>query len=165
MASMVSKSKLHPVLRSLALTAAPAALALGLAPQTAYAQVEQPPLDQQQLSWYRAQMGLSAIDTSARPPSNSVAESVLQWRRFNQSDNLNFSEVASFLMRNPGWPGESRLRRIAEQALPVEGYVPAQALDYFAKYPPLTASGRARQALALLAAGRRDEANAAARRA
>ncbi len=153
MASMVSYSPARPLIQFLRRGVAPLALAALTVPSAALAQTEQPTLNSQQVSWYRAQMGLSAIDTSLRPPSNSVAESVLQWRRFNQTDNLNFSEVSNFLVRNPGWPGETRLRRIAEQAIDINSYAPAQSLAFFDRYPPLTTSGHVRYALALLGSG------------
>ncbi len=165
MASMVSYSPARPLIQFLRRGAAPLTLTALAVPSVAFAQAEQPTLNSQQVSWYRAQMGLSAIDTSLRPPSNSVAESVLQWRRFNQTDNLNFSEVSNFLVRNPGWPGETRLRRIAEQAIDLNSYAPAQSLAFFNRYPPLTSSGHVRYALALLGAGQRDRAYAEARTA
>lgn len=165
MASMVSYSPVRPLVRFLRHSAAPLVLA-GLAlPSAALAQAEPAPLNPQQVNWYRAQMGLSAIDTSQRPPSSTVAENVLQWRRFNQTDNLNFSEVSSFLVRNPGWPGETRLRRIAEQAIDLNTFAPTQSVAYFDKYPPLTSGGHVRYALALLGAGQRDRAYAEARTA
>lgn len=165
MASMVSYSPVRPFLLVLRRSAAPAALAALMLPSAALAQSTEPTLNPQQVSWYRAQMGLSAIDTSMRPPSNTVAESVLQWRRFNQSDNLNFSEVSNFLVRNPGWPGETRLRRIAEERIDLNNYAPAQSLAFFDRFPPLTNGGHVRYALALLGAGQRDRAYAEARTA
>src|SRR3546814_17328070 len=47
----------------------------------------------------------------------------------------------------------------------LDSYDPARTLAYFQSYPPQTASGQHRYALALNAAGRREDANAAVRRA
>src|SRR3546814_5364998 len=58
-----------------------------------------------------------------------------------------------------------RLRARAEKAIALDSYGPARTLAYFQSYPPQTASGQLRYALALNAAGRREDANAAVRRA
>src|SRR3546814_14876326 len=51
------------------------------------------------------------------------------------------------------------------KAISLDSYDPARTLAYFQSYPPQTASGQLRYALALNAAGRREDANAAVRRA
>src|SRR3546814_12402000 len=73
----------------------------------------------------------------------------MEWRRLNQSDGLSFNEYAAFLLANPGWPGEERMRKTAEGALNLLSYSPSNVTAYFAKYPPLSNSGWARYAFAL----------------
>src|SRR3546814_3941703 len=51
------------------------------------------------------------------------------------------------------------------KAISLDSYDPARTLAYFQSYPPQTASGQLRYALALNAAGRREDANAAVSRA
>src|SRR3546814_12501161 len=68
-------------------------------------------------------------------------------------------------MANRGWPDAEKLRARAEKAISLDSYDPARTLAYFQSYPPQTASGQLRYALALNAAGRRHDANAAVRRA
>src|SRR3546814_17158927 len=68
-------------------------------------------------------------------------------------------------MANKGWPDADKRRTRAEKAIAIDSFDPARTLAYFAAYPPKTPSGELRMALALKASGRRDEANAAVRRA
>lgn len=95
-------------------------------------------------------------DTLATPvPTDvQVSSAVSEWRRLNQSDTLSFLEYASFLSANPGYPGEERMRKIAEQAINPLSFSPSQVLSFFARYPPLTNTGWARYAIALSASGR-----------
>src|SRR3546814_20163138 len=68
-------------------------------------------------------------------------------------------------MANKGWPDADKRRTRAEKAIAIDSFDPARTLAYFAAYPPKTPSGELRMAPALKASGRRDEANAAVRRA
>ncbi|KTE25219.1 MULTISPECIES: lytic transglycosylase domain-containing protein [unclassified Sphingopyxis] len=137
------------------------ALALALVvPATAHASELTP----EQMAWYRAQMGLAA--QSATPPStSSVGDAVLEWRRLTANNIASFDQLSRFLMANRGWPDAEKLRVRAEKAIALDSYDPQRTLAFFQAYPPRTASGELRLALALNATGRRDEANAAARRA
>ena len=137
------------------------ALALALAvPATAHASELTP----EQMAWYRAQMGLAA--QSATPPStSSVGDAVLEWRRLTANNIASFDQLSRFLMANRDWPDAEKLRVRAEKAIALDSYDPQRTLAFFQAYPPRTASGELRLALALNATGRRDEANAAARRA
>src|SRR3546814_11353104 len=71
----------------------------------------------------------------------------------------------SFIMANPGWPGEDRMRRLAETGINPNSYDPGQVVAFFARFPPRTATGNARHALALMQQGRMGEARIAARNA
>jgi soluble lytic murein transglycosylase len=102
------------------------------------------------------------------PPSaalnNDINWAIADWRRLRQGGRYSFSEYARFLIGNPGWPGETTLRRNAERAMgPSEN--PATVLTFFRDQQPVTGTGFARLADALLANGRQAEALAAAREA
>ena len=96
---------------------------------------------------------------------SSVNGAISQWRALQQSDGLGFSTYASFIMANPGWPGEDRMRRLAETGINPDSYDPRQVTAFFARFPARTAVGHARNALALIQLGRMDEARAAAHNA
>ncbi len=103
-----------------------------------------------------------AGDQLARPVP-TIAADIARWNSLRQSDSLPFSAYASFLMGHRGWPGEAGLRRAAErQADPGNA---SEVVRFFQAFPPLTATGHARHAFALLALGRRDEALREARAA
>ena len=96
--------------------------------------------------------------------SNDVSWAIADWRRLRQSSGYSFGDYARFVNANPGWPGESTLRRNAERAIK-PGENPATVLAFFASTPPVTGNGYAALADALLANGRQAEALAAAREA
>jgi soluble lytic murein transglycosylase len=121
-------------------------------------------LTPEQMAWYRAQMGLAA--QSGTPPStSSVGDAVLEWRRLTATSTASFDQLSRFLMANRDWPDADKLRVRAEKAIALDSYDPQRTLAFFQAYPPRTPSGELRYALALNAAGRREDANAAARRA
>jgi soluble lytic murein transglycosylase len=102
----------------------------------------------------------------ARPAqSSAIAGTVARWNSLRQSDSLPFSSYASFLTTYRGWPGEAGLRRSAERRLSVEAVSPREVLRFFDAFPPLTPSGHAQRAFALLATGERSAALEAARTA
>ncbi|WP_150291267.1 lytic transglycosylase domain-containing protein [Sphingobium estronivorans] len=109
--------------------------------------------------WQQAQ---SRIGVASDP---SVSGTISQWRALQQSDALGFSTYASFIMANPGWPGEDRMRRLAETGINPNSYDPGQVVAFFTRFPPRTASGNARYALALMQQNRMGEARIAARNA
>lgn len=93
-----------------------------------------------------------------------ILAEVDEWKRLRASDALGFSDFARFLLTHPGWPDESRLRGLAERAASAQTS-PSELVAFFRQYPPRTASGGARYALALLALGKSGEARSAARTA
>ena len=115
----------------------------------------------------------NAQDLMAPPPPRSVAatsdyalsSTIDTWNALRRSESLPFSSYARFLVAHPGWPGEDALRRAAERNLRADSEDPTLVVAYFARVAPTTAAGALRQAEALDALGRRDEARAAARRA
>ena len=102
---------------------------------------------------------------SAPSYSSGIAADIDRWNALRQSDTLPFSSYASFLLSHRGWPGETAMRRAAEQRAGLEAVSPSEALRFFTVFPPLTAAGHAQMAFALQASGRADEARQAARRA
>ncbi|WP_312846518.1 hypothetical protein [Sphingopyxis sp. PET50] len=118
-----------------------------------------------QMAWYRAQMGLATASASPSASTNSVGDAVMEWRRLTANSGASFDQLSRFLLANRDWPDADKLRTRAEKAIALDSYDPARTLAYFQAYPPQTASGHLRLALALNATGRRDEANAAVRRA
>ncbi|MDZ3831549.1 MAG: transglycosylase SLT domain-containing protein [Sphingopyxis sp.] len=122
-------------------------------------------LTPEQMAWYRAQMGLASASASPPLTTSSVGDAVMEWRRLTQNSNASFDQLSRFLMANPGWPEGDKMRARAEKAIAIDSFDPARTLAYFQAYPPRTPSGELRHALALNASGRRDEANAAVRRA
>ncbi|WP_428682695.1 transglycosylase SLT domain-containing protein [Sphingopyxis sp.] len=121
-------------------------------------------LTPEQMSWYRAQMGLAG-QTGMPSSTNSVGDAVLEWRRLTATNTASFDQLSRFLMANRDWPDADKLRVRAEKAIVLDSYDPQRTLAFFQAYPPRTASGELRYALALNATGRREDANAAARRA
>ena len=109
----------------------------------------------------------------APPPVRSVAvtsdyalsSAIDTWNALRGSDNQPFSSYARFIVAHPGWPGEDALRRAADRNLRADAEDPTLVVAYFARVAPTTATATLRQAEALDALGRRDEARAAARRA
>lgn len=99
------------------------------------------------------------------PADQGIDYTINEWRRLQQSDVLGFSAYANFITANPGWPGEDRMRRLAEAQADQSGYNASQTLGYFTRFPPTTATGEARYAFALASANRSGEARDAARRA
>jgi soluble lytic murein transglycosylase len=102
--------------------------------------------------------------SSSYSVSPAIASSLARWSSLRQSDSLPFSSYASFLSGHRGWPGESALRRTAEKAIGAE-LSPSEVIAFFRSFPPLTPTGHARHAAALLAAGQPDAAREAARQA
>ncbi|MGK2910191.1 MAG: transglycosylase SLT domain-containing protein [Sphingobium sp.] len=105
----------------------------------------------------RAQVGVSQ-DTQ-------IVSAINEWRRLQQSDGLGFSVYANFITNYPDWPGEDRMRRLAETSISPNAYEPNQVVAFFARFPARTAVGHARNAAALSAIGRMAEAKVAARSA
>ena len=96
--------------------------------------------------------------------AQSVSSAIGDWRRLRQSNGYRFADYARFLIANPDWPEESRMRVWAENAMQ-PGENAATVLAFFANDPPTTGNGFARLADAYAASGRTGEALAAARSA
>jgi len=101
---------------------------------------------------------------ASAPASRNVGASLELWRTLRQSSSYRFSDYAGFLIANPGWPDESRMRGWAEKALQPGENAPT-VIAFFASGKPKTGSGWARLAEAFSASGRTSEALDAARAA
>jgi len=94
----------------------------------------------------------------------NVSYSISDWRRLRQSNGYSFADYARFLIANPDWPEDSKLRGWAEKAMR-PGENAATVLAFFAKDAPRTGRGFAQLADAYAAYRRSGEALAAARSA
>lgn len=112
--------------------------------------------------------GTRSSTPPAPAPSMSVSSidaALLSWDRLRQTDSLPFSDYASFVLAHPGWPGEARMRRIAENKADPAIDNPALIVSFFTRHPPTSATGKARYADALAITGRPAEAVQAAQSA
>ena len=94
----------------------------------------------------------------------SVANSLNLWRTLRQSSNYRFADYAGFLIANPDWPDETRMRGWAEKAMQ-PGENAATVLAFFAADKPRTGNGWARLADAYATTGQMAQALDAARHA
>ncbi len=99
------------------------------------------------------------------PSRGNIPAALQRWRSLSSNGNYSFNEYASFLMTYPGWPQEKDMRRYAEQSLGRGASSQSQVVAYFDRMPPVTNAGRAQYALALNAAGRKQEAADVGRKA
>jgi soluble lytic murein transglycosylase len=116
-----------------------------------------------------AQLAQTNSALPARPAPAATAASVTDinyaladWRRLRASDGYRFADYARFLISNPGWPDEARMRRWAEKAM-VPGENALTVIAFFKNELPKSGNGHARLAEAFAATGRPTEAAAAAR--
>jgi soluble lytic murein transglycosylase len=100
-----------------------------------------------------------------RSSDPAILAAVDEWKRLQQSDGFGFAAYANFIMAHPGWPGEARMRSLAEKSINPQSYSPPSVVAFFRQYPPRTATGYARQAQALAAMGDASGAREAARNA
>ncbi len=111
-----------------------------------------------------AQAPASYAPPYAAVPAQSVATSINDWRTLRQSSNYRFADYARFLIANPGWPDDSKMRRWAEKAMQ-PGENAATVLAFYATDKPDSANGWARLADAYAASGRMTDALTAAQNA
>ncbi|WP_308516778.1 lytic transglycosylase domain-containing protein [Sphingomonas flavescens] len=101
---------------------------------------------------------------SAPAYAPTVASSIQTWRTLRQSSGYRFSDYANFLIANPDWPDESRMRGWAEKAMQ-PGENAATVIAFFASDKPRTGNGWARLAEALSSTAQAGPALDAARQA
>src|SRR5215831_6384900 len=74
-----------------------------------------------------------------------------------------FPDIAEFIEKNPDWPGQKSLRKHAEEALAAES--DEVAAEWFKRYPPVSATGKVRQAEIAINSGDLESGTAALRAA
>ena len=89
---------------------------------------------------------------------------IADWRRLRASEGYRFADYARFLIANPRWPEETKIRRWAERAM-VAGENPVTVTSFFRSELPKSGNGHAGLAEAFAATGKPAEAAAAAREA
>jgi hypothetical protein len=77
--------------------------------------------------------------------SADVGYALNDWRRLRQSSGYSFADYARFLIANPGWPDESRMRGWAEKAMR-PGENAATVIAFFGQEKPTTGGAWARLA-------------------
>jgi soluble lytic murein transglycosylase len=95
--------------------------------------------------------------------ADPLTPAVLTWVRLRDGD-ATFDEYRNFVATYPDWPGQSRLRRAAEETID-KAHPAAQVIAWFDGNAPQTGVGAVRLAEALMTSGRIDEARAALREA
>jgi soluble lytic murein transglycosylase len=104
----------------------------------------------------------AAVKATSQSAVYDINYALADWRRLRASDGYAFADYARFVNANPGWPGESGIRRSAEKAMrPGESAV--TVLAFYRSTEPQTGNGWARLAEAYSATGKPAEALAAAR--
>lgn len=107
-------------------------------------------------------VSVAATQASSQAPAYEINYALADWRRLRQSSGYAFADYARFVNANPGWPGESGLRRSAEKQMR-PGENANTVLAFFRTTEPQSGNGWARLADAYLATGKPAEALAAAR--
>ena len=87
----------------------------------------------------------------ATQPPAEVAMAVSRWEQLSASPSFTFEDYAGFLLANPGFPDEAKLRGYAEDRLARDYALPDRVVAYFDRFPPVTNGGRAQRAVALMA--------------
>ncbi len=118
-----------------------------------------------QIAYYQSRLGLPGGGAARAADAHPIAEAVIEWQQLSRDAQPDFARISRFLIAHRGWPMELDMRRAAEASLNIPTYSPPEAIPFFEAHPPLTPTGHLRHAQALLFAGRRDDALAAARRA
>ncbi|NIZ61023.1 tail length tape measure protein [Sedimentitalea sp. CY04] len=89
--------------------------------------------------------------------SGDVAADVIEWHRLREGMG-SADDVLAFLERRPDWPGLAYLRRKSETAVAAAGT--GSVLEFYVSKPPQTAEGVLSYARALIATGKRGDAEA-----
>src|SRR5205809_7130162 len=86
--------------------------------------------------------GAAAAATNA---AYDINYSLADWRRLRAAEGYRFADYARFLITNPGWPEEAKMRRWAEKAM-APGENPVTVVSFFRSQSPKTGNGWARLA-------------------
>ena len=107
---------------------------------------------------------VASVQASSQTAAYEINYALADWRRLRQSNGYAFADYARFVSSNPGWPGESGLRRAAEKQMRA-GENANTVLAFYRTSEPQSGSGWARLAEAYQATGKPTEALAAVRNA
>ena len=95
--------------------------------------------------WNRASADVAAI-------SDPLPLKMLRWLNYaSPGAPGRFADIADFIEKNPAWPRQKALRMHAEEAL--AGETDAVAAAWFARFPPISATGQIRAAEIKLKSG------------
>ena len=108
--------------------------------------------------------GTAGYSAPSYATSQSVGSALNDWRTLRQSSGYRFANYAPFLIANPDWPDERRMRGWAEKAMQ-PGENSATVLAFFASDKPRTGNGWSRLADAYASRSQMAEALDAARHA
>ncbi len=122
-----------------------------------------PALTAQDLQTYRAAFRAAHQDhwsealALASKASDKTLAKVLQWEALvRPGSDPSFDEIATFITNNPDWPSQNALRQRAEDAI-TDATPPTRVRSWFETHPPLSTTGKIRDAEALLALGQREK--------
>ncbi|WP_027284454.1 lytic transglycosylase domain-containing protein [Rubritepida flocculans] len=140
-------------------------LLLALALLLPVAAAAQPPREAARQALAAAQAGRWGEAQSLAVQADPLIAKMVQWMRLTQRGGAaSATEMVGFIESAADWPMQEALQRNAEALLAAEPD-DALVLRFFAPRPARTLDGAGRHVAALLAAGRREEAARAARRA
>lgn len=107
----------------------------------------------------------SAVAEAVAAARDPVLRDVLTWRRMQEAPrDFSFAAIAAFVEAHPDWPGQSVLRRRAEE-MATGNEAPEDLLRWFDANPPFTGRGKMLFAEALRGVGRGEGAAQVAREA
>lgn len=90
--------------------------------------------------------------------ASSSSSAAAEWLRYYKGEGKpSFAAISKFMSAHPDFPAQSRLREVAERAMPND-ISDATALAWFSQNPPTTTFGMRTYANALKRAGREQEA-------
>jgi soluble lytic murein transglycosylase len=105
--------------------------------------------------WSRAYAGAATIE-------DPLPLKMLRWMDYARPGAPGrFPEIAEFIEANPEWPGQKALRKHVEEAL--AGETDAAAAEWFKRYPPVSPTGKIREAEMMINSGDLEGGTAALR--
>lgn len=164
----VMTGALLPAQSTLAAPTMPPTAAARPAAQSPAAQ--NPALRPEQITWYTTRLAAAArnaplAEATPQHLHSPLAESIVSWEQLRRNlEKASYWELSQFLKANPGWPQEASFRSNAERKMTVEIPV-SERLDFFRRFPAVSAAGKLRHAEALAANGEKQQADALAREA
>ena len=97
--------------------------------------------------------------------SSPLSKKIVAWLIYKAPNSgASFTDITKFIDKNPDWPAQKLLRQRAEEGL-TEANHDHVILDWFRRYPAISASGSIAQIAALVRTNHRNEAKAVAKHA